>query len=117
MAQSATEYGQISTYFVSKLCNVLFTLELDRRLKAAGITNVTAAAAHPGNCNTKIMTKGADTNRGSWFWWIVFRTVAVAPIQRPEKGSLPTLYAATAEGVKGGDFYGPKYLECYGNWH
>ncbi|KAL3663996.1 hypothetical protein V7S43_010883 [Phytophthora oleae] len=114
MAQSAEEYGQISTYFVSKLCNVLFTLELDRRLKAAGITNITTAAAHPGYCNTKIMTKGADTNRDSWFWWMVFRTVAVAPIQSPEKGALPTLYAATADNVKGGDFYGPKYLECYG---
>ncbi|ETI46897.1 hypothetical protein F443_08778 [Phytophthora nicotianae P1569] len=61
------------------------------------------------------MKKGADTNRDSWFWWLVFRTVAVAPPQSAEKGALSILYAAAAEGVKGGDYYGPKYLECYGS--
>ncbi|ETM46648.1 hypothetical protein L914_08497 [Phytophthora nicotianae] len=115
MANNEKEYGQITTYCVSKLCNLLFTLELDRRLKAAEIINITTAAAHPGYCDTKIMKKGADTNRDSWFWWLVFRTVAVAPPQSAEKGALSILYAAAAEGVKGGDYYGPKYLECYGS--
>ncbi|KAF4045674.1 short chain dehydrogenase [Phytophthora infestans] len=115
MANNEEEYGQITTYCVSKLCNLLFTLELDRRLKAAGINNITTAAAHPGYCDTKIMKKGADTNRDSWLWWLVFRTVAVAPPQSAEKGALPILYAATADGVKGGDYFGPKYLECYGS--
>ncbi|KAG7377651.1 hypothetical protein PHYPSEUDO_011173 [Phytophthora pseudosyringae] len=115
MANNEKEYGQLATYCVSKLCNLLFTLELNRRLKAAGVTNVTTAAAHPGYCDTKIMKKGADTNRESWFWWFVFRSVAVAPPQSAEKGALPTLYAATADDVKGGDYYGPKYLECYGS--
>ncbi|KAI9979929.1 hypothetical protein PInf_027463 [Phytophthora infestans] len=90
-------------------------LIVDRRLKAAGINNITTAAAHPGYCDTKIMKKGADTNRDSWLWWLVFRTVAVAPPQSAEKGALPILYAATADGVKGGDYFGPKYLECYGS--
>ncbi|KAI9998438.1 hypothetical protein PInf_002825 [Phytophthora infestans] len=115
MANNEEEYGQITTYCVSKLCNLLFTMELDRRLKAAGINNITTAAAHPGYCDTKIMKKGADTNRDSWLWWLVFRTVAVAPPQSAEKGALPILYAATADGVKGGDYFGPKYLECYGS--
>ncbi|KAE8960464.1 hypothetical protein PR003_g23870 [Phytophthora rubi] len=115
MAWNEKEYGQITTYMVSKLCNLLFTIELDRRLKAARIHNVTTAAAHPGYCNTKIHTKGAEVNRDSWFWWLVFRSVGVAAVQGPEMGALPTLYAATAHGVKGGDYYGPKYLECYGS--
>ncbi|KAG6621946.1 putative retinol dehydrogenase [Phytophthora cinnamomi] len=115
MAQNEKEYGQITTYMVSKLCDLLFTMELDRRLKAAGIHNITAAAAHPGYCNTKIHTKAADTNRDSWAWWLIFRSVGVTAVQSPEKGALPTLYAATAADVKGGDYYGPKYLECYGS--
>ncbi|GMF22663.1 unnamed protein product [Phytophthora lilii] len=109
------EYGQITSYSVSKLCSLIFMIELDRRLKAAGIDNITSVAAHPGYCNTNIMKKGAESNRDSWFWWFVFRAVAVGPPQSREKGALPTLYAATAEGVKGGDYYGPKYLEFYGS--
>jgi NAD(P)-dependent dehydrogenase (short-subunit alcohol dehydrogenase family) len=115
MATNEKEYGQLWSYCVSKLCNLLFTLELDRRLKAAGISNVVTAAAHPGYCNTKIMKKGAETNRDSWLWWLAFSAVAIPPPQSPEKGALPTLYAAMADDVKGGDYYGPKYLECYGS--
>lgn len=115
MACNEKEYGQISSYMVSKLCNLLFTIELDRRLKAAGIHNVVAAAAHPGYCNTKIHAKGADTNRDSWLWWLMYRSVGVAAVQSPQKGALPTLYAATSYNVQGGDYYGPKYLELYGS--
>ncbi|KAL8019390.1 putative short-chain dehydrogenase/reductase SDR, NAD(P)-binding domain superfamily [Plasmopara halstedii] len=111
----SSEYGQIATYCVSKLCNLLFTLEFDRRLKAAGINTIIAAAAHPGYCDTNIMKKGAQTNDNNWWWWLVFRTVAAVPPQSAEKGALPILYAATAENVKGGDYYGPKYMECYGS--
>ncbi|ETO59096.1 hypothetical protein F444_08841 [Phytophthora nicotianae P1976] len=52
MANSSKEHGQIGTYSISKLCLLLFMTELDRRLKTTGIENVTAAAAHPGYCDT-----------------------------------------------------------------
>uniref|UniRef100_M4BZS0 Uncharacterized protein n=1 Tax=Hyaloperonospora arabidopsidis (strain Emoy2) TaxID=559515 RepID=M4BZS0_HYAAE len=114
MVTKPEEYGQVAAYTVSKLCNLLFTLELDRRLKAAKITNVVANAAHPGYCDTNIMKKAAQTNSDSWLWWLMFRTVAMVTPQSPEKGALSTLYAATSESATGGGYYGPKYLELYG---
>ncbi|EEY55162.1 uncharacterized protein PITG_20326 [Phytophthora infestans T30-4] len=114
MAKSSKEHGQVRTYSISKLCLLLFTVELDRRLKAAGIENITAAAAHPGYCDTKIMKKTAETN-SSWFWWLNFHVYGMFPPQSAPKGALSALYASTADGVKGGDFYGPKYLEVYGH--
>ncbi|GMF22657.1 unnamed protein product [Phytophthora lilii] len=113
MAKDSKEHGQLGTYSVSKLCLLLFTIELDRRLKAAGIENVTAAAAHPGYCDTKIMKKSAAKN-SSWFWWLMFESASLFPPQGAPKGALPALYAATTDGVNGGDYYGPKYLEVYG---
>ncbi|KAE9308032.1 hypothetical protein PF008_g21080 [Phytophthora fragariae] len=113
MASSEKEHGQLGTYSVSKLCLLLFTNELDRRLKAAEIDNVIAAAAHPGYRNTKIMKKTAEAN-SSWYWWMMYRTSALFPPQSAPKGALSALYAATADGVKGGDYYGPKYFDIYG---
>ncbi|KAE8985827.1 hypothetical protein PF005_g21009 [Phytophthora fragariae] len=113
MASSEKEHGQLGTYSVSKLCLLLFTNELDRRLKAAEIDNVIAAAAHPGYRNTKIMKKTAEAN-SSWYWWMMYRTSALFPPQSAPKGALSALYAATADGVKGGDYYGPKYFDVYG---
>ncbi|KAI9920651.1 hypothetical protein PsorP6_001054 [Peronosclerospora sorghi] len=115
MVENEHEYGQVTTYAVTKLCNLLFMFELDRRLKAAGLGHIIPASAHPGYCDTMIMKKGAATNADSWFWWLMFRTVAVGTVQSPEKGALSILYAATAKGVRGGDYYGPKYLELYGS--
>ncbi|KAG1693561.1 hypothetical protein DVH05_023325 [Phytophthora capsici] len=114
MVRSEKEHGQLGTYSVSKLCLLLFTIELDRRLKAAGITNITTAAAHPGYCDTKIMKKSAKNN-SSWYWSFNFWVSSLFPPQSAPKGALSALYAATADGVVGGDFYGPKYLEIYGH--
>lgn len=114
MAVNEKDYGQIATYSVSKLCNLLFALELDRQLKAAGLTHILSVAAHPGYCDTNIMKKGAAKNQHSWWWWLVFRTVAAGALQSAEKGALPILYAATADEVKGGDYYGPRHLQSYG---
>ncbi|CAI5724315.1 unnamed protein product [Hyaloperonospora brassicae] len=115
MVTKEDEYGQIATYAVSKLCNLLFMRELDRRLKAAKLNNVVATAAHPGYCDTNIMKKAAETNSDNWLWWLMFRTVAMATPQSPAKGALSTLYAATSDSVSGGSYYGPKYLELYGS--
>ncbi|TDH73281.1 hypothetical protein CCR75_000560 [Bremia lactucae] len=114
IANNEKEYGQMAAYSVSKLCNILFTFELDRRLKAAGIDNITAAAAHPGYSSTNIMQHALETNQDSWKWWVFIRTVSLAPQQSSETGGLSILYAATGDNVQGGDFFGPKYLGYYG---
>eukprot|EP00644_Phytophthora_capsici_P003294 jgi/Phyca11/102891/e_gw1.7.859.1 len=114
MVRSEKEHGQLGTYSVSKLCLLLFTIELDRRLKAAGITNITTAAAHPGYCDTKIMKKSAKNNSSCWLWWLFYKLAAYFPSQSSQMGALPTLYAAVGDDVESGDFFGPKHLGLYG---
>lgn len=85
-------YGQ------SKLANLLFMFELQRRLEAEGL-DVTAVAAHPG-------WTGTDLQRNSWYIRPLNRLFAMTPAQ----GALPTLHAATAPDVRGGEYYGPDGL-------
>jgi protochlorophyllide reductase len=94
-----TAYGQ------AKLANLLFSAELDRRLRAAG-EDVISVAAHPGLSRTEL---GANTARG-WNSAVLERVVRLwdgIGTQRVEIGALPQLYAATAPAVDGGDFIGP----------
>lgn len=92
-------YRKWVAYGTSKLANLLFTYELDRRSQAAG-TELVAAAAHPGYSNTHLQsdTIFSFTNRFA---------------QSSAHGALPSLYAATAPGVGGGDFYGPDGMLQY----
>jgi len=91
------DYNRIRAYGQSKLANLLFTYELQRRLQG---TDTIAVAAHPGGSNTEL-TRNLP------------RFVAVAmplfePLfQSPDMGALPTLRAATDPGVLGGQYYGP----------
>ncbi|GMF22661.1 unnamed protein product [Phytophthora lilii] len=101
-------FGQVQTYGETKLCNILFTVELDRRLKAAGIENVTAVACHPGYVATNLGANMAAANT-NWIYWMVIKLVTLLPGGKsPEMGAIPTLYAATGEAVVGGDYIGPK---------
>uniref|UniRef100_K3WZV9 Ketoreductase domain-containing protein n=1 Tax=Globisporangium ultimum (strain ATCC 200006 / CBS 805.95 / DAOM BR144) TaxID=431595 RepID=K3WZV9_GLOUD len=103
----AENYSTLGAYADSKLCNILFMKELDRRIKAAGITGVTATVAHPGTSSTNLGTAPATEN--SFFVRMLWKLSLLLPItQAPEMGALPSLYAATAPNVKGGDFFGPK---------
>lgn len=97
-------------YGKSKLCNLLFTYELGRRLQAAGITNVISVAAHPGVSYTPIADKMIEflfpTFTHPFFSWLTSKI----PFQSSEMGSLPTLYAATVDDVCTGEFFGPDGL-------
>jgi hypothetical protein len=85
----------MEAYARSKLATLIFTFELDRRLRKAGDRAI-AVAAHPGYSNTN-PDKGGFALR-----------VATALIAQPaEMGALPALYAATAPGVAAGEHYGP----------
>ncbi|GLD95467.1 hypothetical protein PINS_up004112 [Pythium insidiosum] len=107
----------INDYSVSKLANLLFTFELDRRLRASGVTNVKALACHPGVTLTNITPSAIHAHRlpqwlQSGLQWI-FSWLPI--FQSVEQGALPTLFAATAESVDSGDFYGPDgWGSCWG---
>ncbi|HXK23420.1 MAG TPA: oxidoreductase [Myxococcota bacterium] len=107
-------YRRWRAYGQSKLANLLFSYELDRRTRAAGRALV-AAACHPGYSATNLQLVGPrmDGSRGmeTLMDWAnrVFS-------QDASMGSLPTLFAATAPSVQGGDYYGPdRMFETWGH--
>ncbi len=96
-------YSRWQAYFQSKLANLLFTAELQRRLAASG-TSTIALAAHPGGSRTDLGTEGRGlSNR---------LMAAVVPLvtQSAATGALPLLRAATDPAASGGQFYGPRWL-------
>jgi NAD(P)-dependent dehydrogenase (short-subunit alcohol dehydrogenase family) len=100
---SERSYGPIRAYGQSKLANLLFTRELQRRFEAAGV-DALAAAAHPGSTRTELQ-------RHSGLMDAVVRVFS----QQPPEGALPTLYAATAGDVRGGEYFGPSgFAGCLG---
>ena len=93
-------YRRWPAYGQSKLANLLFTMELDRRLTEAG-SSVRALAAHPGWAATNL--QGRSGNR------VLDAAMRVANrlfAQSDAMGALPTLYAA-AEDLPGGSYVGP----------
>ena len=99
-------YKKNEGYARSKLANLLFSFELNRRLQAAH-SHVLAVAAHPGYAATNIV--GAATE-GSPFKRLMVQIGNAVLAQPAAMGALPTLYAATMPGVSGGDYYGPRGL-------
>jgi NAD(P)-dependent dehydrogenase (short-subunit alcohol dehydrogenase family) len=94
-------YFRWRAYGQSKLANLLFALELERRLRAAGST-IKSMAAHPGYAATNLQSTGPP---------LVDRAVMAVSnrviAQSEEMGALPTLYAATEPGLAGGTYVGP----------
>jgi NAD(P)-dependent dehydrogenase (short-subunit alcohol dehydrogenase family) len=100
--QSERGYDAMTAYTRSKLANLLFTYELQRRLGQSGAR---AVAAHPGAARTGLMRHSplvfrfVVSRRTKWaFSWL---------IQDERDGALPTLRAATDPAVRGGEYYGP----------
>lgn len=92
-------YDPWREYAVSKLADILFTYELDRRLKAAD-SRILSVAAHPGVTRTDLQRHiGSDVLEGLF---AQFDTVMEA-----WQGALPTLFAATDSSIRGGEFIGP----------
>ena len=98
-------YDRWQAYFQSKLANLLFTLELDRRLRAASAATA-ALAAHPGGSRTSLGTNGRSlTNRLVPLWHPFIQSAA--------HGALPFVRAATDPGARSGEYYGPQ-LQVWG---
>src|SRR6202167_2936020 len=102
-------YSPRAFYQQSKFANVLFGLELDRRVRAAEI-GVRSVLAHPGYSDTNLQSSG-PTGLGRQLMKVGNRLVA----QSAGMGALPQLYAAVDPGAQSGLFYGPSgFLELRG---
>jgi NAD(P)-dependent dehydrogenase (short-subunit alcohol dehydrogenase family) len=99
--QSEREYSPRGAYQQSKFANAVFGLELDRRLRTAGIA-VKSVLAHPGYSATNLQTSGPTGPMKT-----LLRVTNAIVAQPAERGAWPSLYAATAPGVEGGQFIGP----------
>jgi len=99
--QHERDYSPRGAYQSSKFANAVFAVELDRRLRAAG-SPIISVFAHPGYSDTNLQRSG-PTGLMRGLLEIGNRLLA----QSAERGALPTLYAATAPDVRGGDYYGP----------
>ncbi len=106
-------YSSWGAYGQSKLANLLFTYELQRRLESRGADAI-AVGCHPGYAATNLQFVGprmSGSSLGESFMGALNRLFA----QSAAMGALPTLYAATAPDVKGGDYIGPGGLgEAWG---
>ena len=97
------DYKASQAYGQSKLANLLFTYELQRKLDAAGQSTI-AVAAHPGWTATNLQRYSSLAKIANSFF-----------AQSPYMGALPTLYAATSPDVTGGSYYGPDgFMEIRG---
>lgn len=112
--QWSRRYRKWSAYGQSKLANLLFTAELQRRLSAKG-AGVIAVACHPGYAATNLQAAGPRM-QGSSIGEAVMTFANSLFAQNAAMGALPTLYAATSPDVGGGDYIGPdRFFEQYGN--
>jgi hypothetical protein len=93
-------YNKVASYGQSKLANLMFTYDLQRRLAAANAKTI-AVAAHPGVAATELSrhVPGYTLPGVSWLFGKVLNT--------SEMGALPQLRAATDPVVKGGQYWGP----------
>lgn len=101
---SEQSYSKSSAYGQSKLANLLFTYELQRRFEAAKIESI-ATAAHPGWTSTNLQRHSGG-----------FRFLNPVFGQKSDMGALPTLRAACDSEARGSDYYGPRgFMEMQGD--
>jgi NAD(P)-dependent dehydrogenase (short-subunit alcohol dehydrogenase family) len=101
--QSTRRYSPWEAYGQSKLANLLFTFELQRRLAAAG-TRTIAVAAHPGWARSNLTHDLAGIQQQLFR---LAKPLADLTAQSPAMGALPTLRAAVDPSAQGGDYFGP----------
>jgi NAD(P)-dependent dehydrogenase (short-subunit alcohol dehydrogenase family) len=108
--QSERSYGRWRAYGQSKLANLLFAYELQRRLEQGELRGIKSVAAHPGWASTNLQTSGPTMGSSSGASSVRERFMELGNqlfAQSARMGTLPLLYAATAENVDGGDYIGP----------
>ena len=105
--QGERRYDRWAAYGQSKLANVMFALELQQQLLAAG-ADVLSLAAHPGIARTNLQPASVAAS-GSWFEPLAYRVMGPL-MQSSAMGALPQLFAATAPAARPGGHYGPDQL-------
>ena len=95
-------YSRWGAYQQSKLANLMFCFELQRRAAEAGAA-LLSLAAHPGYAATNLQFAAPDRFYEKAYMWIGNKLIA----QSADMGALPTLYAATHPGLPGGTYVGP----------
>ncbi len=109
--QMRRRYVNWLAYGQSKLANLMFALELSRRVAAAG-SPLLSLAAHPGYAATNLQFAAPATRLERGAMWVMNHTIA----QSAEQGALPVLYAATMPGLPGGSLAGPDgFMELRGS--
>jgi protochlorophyllide reductase len=110
--QMSQNYSRYGAYSQSKLANVLFAFELQRRLEAIGAQTL-SNVAHPGLSNSNLQTTTAE-NSGKVWERVVYGIVMPLLAQDIDMGALPQLYAATSPQAEGGKHYAPRLFETRG---
>lgn len=101
-------YERWLQYCMTKLANLLFTYELQRRFEAVGGRRM-AVACHPGWADTNLVQRGPELDGQPWMGRLYGGASAVMA-QDATAGSWPTLMAATHRDVVGNDYIGPRGL-------
>lgn len=96
-------YSRWGAYFQSKLANVHFGLELDRRLRASG-SRVRSVVAHPGTARTELGKNGSSATN------VVMRRFTPVLVRTGVQGCEAQLRAAVDDSVSGGQMYGPRWM-------
>jgi NAD(P)-dependent dehydrogenase (short-subunit alcohol dehydrogenase family) len=106
-------YNNWLAYGQSKLANLLFCFELERRARAAAV-GLKSFAAHPGYAATNLQFAGP----AAWYEKALMAVTNVVIAQSAEMGALPALFAATVPDLPGGSFIGPDgFMEQRGHPH
>ena len=101
MFEGGEGYGRHRAYGRSKLANLLFTYELQRKFETSGIDAI-ATAAHPGGSSTNL----ARNVEQLWYFRLL-TPLLERMMQGADMGALPTLRAAVDPAASGGEYYGP----------
>ena len=111
--QAEKKYGGFAVYSQSKLANLLFGLELERRFRRAGV-HAQSIIAHPGISRTGFVANGPGLNNPLVH---ALATGVMHVIGQDENhGAFPTLFAASAPQAQGGKYYGPAgFREMFGH--
>lgn len=99
-------YSPMAAYQQTKLACLVFSFELQRRLEKKGYRTI-SVAAHPGLSMTDLVRHIPK--------WLIYLAQPLTALftHSPEKGALPTVYAALGKDVKGGEYFGP---QGYSEW-
>ena len=112
------KYKKWPAYAQSKLANLMFTYELQRKLSKNGSTTI-AVAAHPGYAKTHLQTRGSKL-AGSKIREFFVNVINFILGRSASKGAEAQIYAGTDPNVSGGVFYGPSIIGIWGgpnrNW-